>query len=209
MLWEVDIYPKPGQPDLIGDAVAADAADLQLADHLQVTAARGYLIQADLEREQVEKIAHELLADRVVEQTVVAPVGDEALSRAPDGQRQLIHVLPKPGVMDPVAQSALTAIADFGIQAEAVRTLKKYWVGELPPDKLELLWSKILANDAIEQVIVGPLDFEHLEVGSPYEFQLVTVPIREMDDEELARLSLQGQLYLEPHPRELMLRNRV
>ena len=33
--------------------------------------------------------------------------------------------------MDPVAQSAMAAIADFGLRAEAVRTLKKYAVGPL------------------------------------------------------------------------------
>ena len=48
----------------------------------------------------------------------------------------LVHVLPKPGVMDPVAQSVLSAIADFGIRAEAVRTLKKYWIGGLPEERL-------------------------------------------------------------------------
>jgi len=196
MLWEIDIYPAEGQPDLIGDQVAADTADLGLAENLAVTSARGYLIQASLDRDQVTRIAHELLADRVVERTVVAPVGEEALSRSPGDGRRLVHVLPKPGVMDPVAQSALTAIADFGFQAEAVRTLKKYWVEELPDEKLELLISKILANDAVEQVIVGPLRFERLEVGAPYEFKLVHVPIREMDDNELARLSLEDQLYL-------------
>jgi len=196
MLWEVDIYPKQGQPDLIGSGVAADAADLGLVEDLAVTAARGYLIQAALGRDDVERIARELLADPVVEKTVVAAVGDEALVRAPDGRPTLIHVLPKPGVMDPVAQSALTAIGDFGIEAEAVRTLKKYWIGDLPEEKLPTLCSKILANDAIEQVVVGALQLERLEVGSPYDFNAITVPIRQMDDESLERLSLEGQLYL-------------
>ena len=77
-------------------------------------------------------------------------------------------MLPKPGVMDPVAQSAMTAIADLGLQAEAVRTLKKFAVGRLARRKAALLCSKVLANDAIEQVIVGPLDLDRLEVGSPY-----------------------------------------
>ena len=98
--------------------------------------------------------------------------------------------------MDPVAQSAMQAIADFGLRAEAVRTLKKYAVGRLPDERLSLLCSKVLANDAIEQVIVGPLSFERLQVGSPYEFRLVTVPIRAMDDAALERLSREGQLYL-------------
>ncbi|NQU20975.1 MAG: phosphoribosylformylglycinamidine synthase, partial [Candidatus Nealsonbacteria bacterium] len=201
MLWEVDIYPADGQVDLIARQVAARAADLGLADDLHVAAARGYLIQGDLDRDQVARIADELLADRVVERTVVAPIGDAELTRAPAGRPGLIHVLPKPGVMDPVAQSVMAAIADFdlddlGSGAEAVRTLKKYWVAELDDDKRELLCAKILANDAIEQVIAGPLDFTRLEVGSPYDFKLVTVPIREMDDETLKRLALEGQLYL-------------
>ena len=196
MLWEIDIYPAQGQPDLIGDRVAGDTADLGLAKNLAVTAARGYLVQADLDREQVMRVADELLADRLVERTVVAPVGDAALGQPPAGRRQLVHVLPKPGVMDPVAQSALAAIADLGLEAEAVRTFKKYWIGDLPDDKLNLLISKILANDAVEQAIIGPLELERLEVGSSYDFHLVQVPIREMDDEALAELSLKGQLYL-------------
>jgi hypothetical protein len=87
MLWEVDIYPRPGQPDLLGSSVAADAADLGLADGLAVSAARGYLIQANVDRHQIERIAGELLADRVVERTVIAPVGDAALHRPPDSRQ--------------------------------------------------------------------------------------------------------------------------
>ena len=38
-----------------------------------------------------------------------------------------VTVLLKPGVMDPVAQSALAAAADLGVPLEAVATLRKYW----------------------------------------------------------------------------------
>jgi phosphoribosylformylglycinamidine synthase subunit PurSL len=196
MLWEVDIYAVEGQPDLGATDVAAVAAELHLVHDLAVTSARGYLIQGSIDRDQVVRIAGELLADRVVERTVVAPVGDAALTQLPAGRAHWIHVLPKPGVMDPVAQSAMEAIADFGIRAEAVRTMKKYAVGPLADDRLALLCSKVLANDAVEQVIVGPLSFERLQVGSAYEFRLVSVPIRAMDDAALKRLSLEGQLYL-------------
>jgi phosphoribosylformylglycinamidine synthase subunit PurSL len=196
MLWEVDIYAAEGQPDLIAQQTAADAADMGLVENLAVTAGRGYLVQGDLNAEQVHKIAAELLADTVVERTVVAPVGDGALTEPPEGAKHLVYVLPKPGVMDPVAMSAKQAIADFGIEAEEVRTLKKYWIGDLDEERLEALCTKILANDAIEQTIVGPLPFDKLEVGSPYDFKLVTVPIREMDDAALTKLALEGQLYL-------------
>ena len=201
MLWEVDIYPAEGQPDLLGRQASASAAELGLAANLSVVAARGYLIQADLDSSQVDRIAHELLADRVVERAVVAKVGDPRLAAgptngAPSHDTRLIHVLPKPGVMDPVAQSVMSAVADFGFQVEVIRTFKKYWVGGLPEERIEALCSKVLANDAIEQAIVGSLTFQHLEVGAPYQFRLTTVPIRQMDDAALRQLSLEGQLYL-------------
>lgn len=196
MLWEVDIYPAAGQPDLDALRVATDAAELGLSPQLKVAAARGYLVQGRFDRRQIERLARELLADEVVERFVVAPAGDASLEQAPGGRPQLVHVLPKPGVMDPVAQSALAAISDFNLQADAVRSLRKYWLGNLPEDKLPALCGKVLANDAIEQVVVGPLKFDRLEFGAPYEFKLVSTPIRELDDAALERLSREGQLYL-------------
>ena len=196
MLWEVDIYPAEGQPDRAARLVAGDAADLGLAQNLPVAAAAGYLIQGDLSRDEVARLAHELLADPVVERAVVGVVGEASLAVPPPGHERLVHVLPKPGVMDPVAQSALSAIQDFGLQADAVRTLRKYWLGPLPDDRFKLLLSKALANDAIEQVIVGPLTFDRLELGSEYRFALVHVPLLAMDDAALMKLSREGQLYL-------------
>ena len=196
MLWEVDIYPRSGQPNQAADDVVTEAADLGLP-RLCVTAARGYLIQGRLERDQVERLARELLADDVVETTVVAPVGDAALSKPPNGSSRLVHVLLKPGVMDPVAQSAISAIEDFEIRVDAVRTLKKYWLGDLSDEMVERLGKQILANDAIEQVIVGALNFDQLHVGSAYEFKLRRVPIRDLADDALMRLSREGQLYLQ------------
>ncbi|MHB1033981.1 MAG: phosphoribosylformylglycinamidine synthase subunit PurL [Pirellulales bacterium] len=196
MLWEVDIYPAEGQPDLAARRMAADAADLGLAAELPVTTARGYLIQGRLSRAEIDRLARELLADPIVERTVVGAAGDAILSCLPEGRSRLIHVLPKPGVMDPVAQSVVGAIADFGIQAEAVRTLKKYWFGTLAEETLSLVCSKLLANDAVEQVIAGPLGFDRLDFGQPYSFARVTVPIRELPDEALVKLSREGQLYL-------------
>ena len=85
-----------------------------------------------------------------------------AQSSFPAARPYLIHVLPKPGVMDPVAQSVMSAIDDFGLKAEVVRTLKKYWIDGLPPTASRTLCAKVLANDAIEQVIVGPLGLRRI-----------------------------------------------
>ncbi|MGN6135024.1 MAG: phosphoribosylformylglycinamidine synthase subunit PurL, partial [Aureliella sp.] len=109
---------------------------------------------------------------------------------------QVVHVLPKPGVMDPVAQSTLEALQDLSLPVDQVRTLRKYWLSDLDASALDRLCQKLLANDSIEQVVVGPLKLDRLEVGTPYSFQLVHVPIRQLDDEELKKLSREGQLYL-------------
>lgn len=201
MLWEVDIHPAAGQADLNARQVETAASELGIAEDLHVRSARGFLIQGELDEHQIARLASELLADVVVEETVVAAVGDQSLlslspSPFPLLPSTVIHVLPKPGVMDPVAASTQAAIADFGMKADAVRTLKKYWVDGLAEESVTQLCSKLLANDAIEQAIVGPLPFRRLEVGAPYQFKLTTMAIRAMGDEALRELSLKGQLYL-------------
>jgi phosphoribosylformylglycinamidine synthase len=195
MLWEVDIYAAYGSPDLAAERVAAEAADLGLPG-VQVQAARGFLIEGPLDEAAVTRIASQLLVDPIVERAVIGRPGEPSLSRPPHGFERLVHVLPRPGVMDPVAQSALAAIEDLELPAKRLRTLSKYWFGPLGDEALQLLSTKILSNGAIEQVIVGPLEWEQLEHGSAYRFELVTVPLRELDDAALERMSRQQQLYL-------------
>ncbi|MDG2407795.1 MAG: phosphoribosylformylglycinamidine synthase subunit PurL [Pirellulales bacterium] len=196
MLWQVDIYPAHGHLDRSAVEVINDATDLGF-EQLEVVTSRGYLLEGDLNAEQIRTITDQLLVDPVVERTVVAPVGDAELNKPPQKDLHPLHVLLKPGVMDPVAQSALSAITDLQINVKAIRTLKKYWLPDLENDLLTRLAGKILANDAIEQIVSGPLDFEQLHLGTPYEFELQTVPIRPLDSKELSDLSRTGQLYLQ------------
>jgi len=202
MLWEIDIYPLPGQPDFLGRAVATAAGDIGMPGTFQVRAAAGFLVEGALDATAIRRLAHELLADTVVERPVFAPVGDASLATPPadfssgSDAAQLVHVMLKPGVMDPVAQSAQQAIADFGLQADEVRTLRKFWLHGLTADRVKWLAQKILSNDSIEQVIIGPLHLDRLHLGSPYRLQLVRVPLRQLDDEGLRQLSRTGQLYL-------------
>ena len=196
MLWEVDIYPASGQADREASEVVADAADLGFSG-LEIATSRGYLLEGDLHPEDVRRIADQLLGDPVVERTVVAPVGSAELNQPPRKDLHPLHVLPKPGVMDPVAQSAMSAIADLQIDVSAIRTLKKYWLPELEDRAIERLARKILANDAIEQVVSGPLHFKQLQLGTSYDFDLKTVSIRDLDTAQLDQLSRSGQLYLQ------------
>ena len=202
-LWQVDIHPANGQPDSLGLAAVKSATELGIASDLAMEAAYGFLLQGDLDETQANKIANELLADPIAQKCVTAIVGQPTLN-APRSfsinDCTLIYSMPKAGVMDPVAQSTLNMLLGLKYPVEEVRTFRKYWVrsAQGAPEKsvIQRLCQKILANDSIEQVNVGPLQMEQLAVGAPYQFQLVMVPICDLDEDALMVLSKSGQLYL-------------
>jgi phosphoribosylformylglycinamidine synthase subunit PurSL len=195
-LWEIDIYPAAGEVDRGAQRIQAEAEDLGLATALELSTAHGYLIQGNVPADRLDRVARQVLADEIVERAVVGRIGDHVLEQSPGRGTQPVHVLLKPGVMDPVALTAQQTLTDLGLPVEAVRTFRKYWLPPLSDAVLSTLCGKVLANDSIEQIVVGPLRLERLELGAPYQFQLVTVPIRELDDDALLRLSREGQLYL-------------
>jgi len=205
-LWEIDIHPATGERDRAALRVVSAARELGLADqNLQVAAARGFLVQgAELDRGQAERLANELIGDLVVETPVVGEIADARLVSPParlapkDANVACVTVLLKPGVMDPVAQSTLAAAADLGVPLEAVSTVRKYWFAGASAEVVKNVSERLLANDAIEQIAIGPLAMKHLGAGQAYAFELRHVPIRELDDAALVRLSREGQLYLQP-----------
>ena len=195
-LWEVDIHPSVNQPDLEAQRVVAQAADLGLNPSFGIRTARGYLIEGELDADQMQSAASSLLADSIVESTRLLRVDKNSNGDISEDSSILIHVLPKPGVMDPVAQSALQALTDMSLPATAVRTVRKYWVDALTEDEIASLCKRVLANDSVEQVVLGSLQLDRLSIGRPYAFKLLTVAIREMQDIELEELSRSSQLYL-------------
>jgi phosphoribosylformylglycinamidine synthase subunit PurSL len=127
-----------------------------------------------------------------------APIPDELKNRLGEADVEamsVVHVLPKPGVTDPEAESARAILHDLGFAVENVRTVRTYRVAG-PTGALGGLIRRVLANDAVEQAVIGPLHFDRLGQGHPYQFRKVIVPIRSMNDDALNQLSLDGQLAL-------------
>jgi phosphoribosylformylglycinamidine synthase len=77
-----------------------------LANELQLRTARGYLVDGSLDRAQIEQLSQRLLSDAVVETTIIDEVGHRRLAESPIAGGRLVYVLPKAGVMDPVALTA-------------------------------------------------------------------------------------------------------
>jgi phosphoribosylformylglycinamidine synthase len=191
MLWEIEVRPRGHDAER-----ARVCEDVQLLTHGRsgkepvTDTSHGYLIEGDLTREQAEKLARDLLVDAVAEMGIVGALNEHA------GESRLATVLLKPGVMDPTALSVLDAARDLGIPVESVRTFRRYFGPPLSAEMQAVLFRKVLANEAVEQVVAGPLALEHLSLGTPYSFHLVTVRLRDMDDAALEKLSREGQLAL-------------
>ncbi|WP_075081992.1 phosphoribosylformylglycinamidine synthase subunit PurL [Mariniblastus fucicola] len=192
----MDLFPADGIPDRLAEDVLADAADLGLPADLKIKAARTFLVQGSISKEQAQEIANRLLVEPVVEHCVVAKAGSEVLSEIPNGFDRLINVMPLPGVTDPQAESALGAIKGLGFDASAVRTVKKYWISSLDDAHRETLTQKLLCNDSIETIVEGTLQLDRLDLGREYEFKKTLVQIAELDDDALVAISKEWQLSL-------------
>ncbi|WP_442509586.1 phosphoribosylformylglycinamidine synthase subunit PurL [Novipirellula sp. SH528] len=195
-LWQIDIYPAEGQVDREALRTQEEIHELGLHDNLDVDCARSFLIQGDFAHDEAVQLANTLLVDAVTERSVVAIAGQDVLNEPPGDSLTLVNVLPKPGVMDPVAASTIAAAKDIGFNVDAVRTLRKFWISDVEESVLDAICRRALSNDSVEQVVVGPLEMDQLDVGSAGQFELKTIPIRKLSDAELETLSKEGQLYL-------------
>ena len=191
MLWHLQIDPAAGREDGAGRQVADDAAELGLPGPWSVSASRGFLVEGDLTGDDLSRAAREVLADPIVEAFAVRRAGEGSGTNG----STVVHVLPKPGVTDPEAESALALLRDLGYAVEGVRTIRSYRL-DGPAEGLDRLVSRVLANDAVEQAVIGPLPFDRLGQGRPYAFRRVETPILGLDDAAMVHLSKVGQLHL-------------
>ncbi|MGP1272765.1 MAG: AIR synthase-related protein [Phycisphaerales bacterium] len=156
----------------------------------RVSTARVYLLEAHLSDEQQAILAHELLVDPVAE------VGSWSDETAP---AVVIEVHPLPGVMDPAAQSVADAIEWLtGVRA-AVQTARRYIFTGISQDEAERFVGTHLANTVVHRIHPGSFHPESLPRGAARAFELQRVPIRDLDDAGLERLSRDGHLFLDLH----------
>ena len=192
--YRVEVAVRPEFPDPIGSSVLSDIRDLGIEGVDDVRVVDVYLVWGDLAPEQVERIASELLADPVNQYGAVG----EPIAPPHRGAMRSVQVFRKPGVMDPVAASAMKGIRDLiGVDAGGVRPGRKYLLyGDLTEDDLTLIADRLLYNDAIEMVYSGDADVPHAPTPPEYAFERVEVDLSDASDEELLRISREWTLSL-------------
>ncbi len=191
-MWHLQIDPAGGQIDRAGARVAADAVELGLPGPWHVQAGRGFLIEGQVSEAEIHRVAATLLADPVVETFAIHPVGGLAAPSKTDSTT--VYVLPKPGVTNPEGDSACDLLRSVGLDVAHVRTLRSYRVSG-PAGALPDLIRRVLANDAVEQAVIGSFPFDRLGQGVSYTFRRVEVPIQGKTDAELLAISRAGQLH--------------
>jgi phosphoribosylformylglycinamidine synthase II len=191
--WRIEVFSREHSADVHGNSVLEDIRELGVDSVEAVQSAKVFLIEADFDKKIAERLAKELLTDSVSEEYYIGRSGAPAgLAKA-----TLIEVHLKSGVTDPVAESVMTAMTDMGVTAQNVRTARKYiLLGKISQTQTDTIARKILANDCIEDVIIGNEAEPPSPHLKPYELKITHWPVRDLDDDQLVALSKAKDLFL-------------
>ena len=188
-LVRIEVRPKPGQADPVGEAACRQARSLGLSDSpSRIDAASIYLIQGPIDERQAGRLAEELLADPVME--------DATIGSSPARGAALVEIHPRPGVMDPNAEAIESAVQSMlGVEVQ-VRTGRRYDMHGVDRETAQAVARRCLANSVIHAIHDEPYHPQAFPAGSPRELRTVTVPLDDMNDEALVRLSREAHFFL-------------
>jgi phosphoribosylformylglycinamidine synthase II len=202
MLWQVEIRQRRPESSHAARGVTEAARALGIEGCVRAEASVGWLVEGDLSRDDIERVAADLLCDPVSESWSVSGIGGPASGVAQPGDPAdaglpvVLHVLPRTGVTDPAGESAREAMRLLGFEARAVRSLRTYRLPPLSPEAIDRLAWKALASEAVHEVVTGPLAPRSLAGGGRWVFENRSVRLEGLDAEALARLSRERCLAL-------------
>jgi phosphoribosylformylglycinamidine synthase len=185
----IEVRPKAGVQDSRGTAVSRDGvASGLLSPGATVEVANVYLIEGELREADIRRIADELLADPVMESATIG-------ARTPTSG-SIVEVHPLPGVMDPDAEAVELGIrALLGVET-SVRTGRRYDLVGASAAESRRLAERVLANTMIHAVHEQPYVPREFPAAASHGAGVRDIPLLELNDEALARLSRDAHLFL-------------
>ncbi len=201
-IWRVEVSAKEPGPTVIDGPAGEVALDPAPEKQIALVQSRIFYLRGMLDQDATTVIARRLLCDPVVERFSVLEHGGARAEAASDPAGWGIEILPKPGVMDPVALSAERAMRDLGFGAVEVRTGRRLVCdGTVTPEELRCLVEGTLANTVIEDIhcFGGGRDEPPVEPfvePTAQQQELRSVALRDAGDAELLRISQDGHLFL-------------
>ncbi len=151
-----------------------------------------YFLRGDLSPTDLERLSNELLADPIIQEYHY-----QSADTVADDAGLVIEVGYKPGVTDLVAAHLLRRAQLLGIgSVEATATGTRYtFDGDLSAADLHQIAREVLCNDVIQTYALGTLSPAFVPQAEPSD-AVEIVPIRQVDDETLARMSVERVLFL-------------
>jgi phosphoribosylformylglycinamidine synthase II/phosphoribosylformylglycinamidine synthase I len=153
--------------------------------------ARIFFLRGNVSQAEVERIATELLADPVTEEFLIGTSSKGDASHTLDVSLQV-------GVTDPVAENLVKAASHLGINLEQAATGQHYKLyGNLSPQNLEELASKVFANTVIQRYAIDS------EIEPPFispkegDGLVEIIALTEASDDELLKISKERRLSLD------------
>lgn len=144
-----------------------------------------FWIQGTLNKGSIERLIKEVIVDPIIEEYSI----DKPLSR----EGTSITITYKPGVFDAEASTLKEVAHTLGYKIDRVKTGKRYILkGNLSREDIYLIRDRLLMNEMIQMEVVK-MDFPSPD---PYKFKKNIIPIREIDDKELLKISKEGLLAL-------------
>ena len=153
MKWKIEVRYKTIIPDVAGQVILEDIADLGISGADLVQTAKIYWIEGEFHVREVNRICAELLADPVTQDYFCQRADGCAELSATDTGVWTVEVRFKPGVTDAVGDSVVKGIHDLGISREsAAQTGEKFRLhGDLDVRTVESISRRLLANEVIQE----------------------------------------------------------
>jgi len=195
MDYRIEVFWQADLPDGRAADLLAQIAHLDLTRIQKVQVSDLYFLRGDLSSAELESLADELLADPVVEGYRFGPVGVAPPAGDPEAA---VEVGYRPGVTDPVAENLLRRAQLLSIGSVTAAATGKRYVFQghaLSPDDLHRVAREILYNDVIQSYTLGPLQPAFVPRAEPSD-EVEVVPLRDADDDTLARMSVERVLFL-------------
>jgi len=188
MIHRVEVRSKEGFGDPHAEGVFVHIRELGIRAVAGVRSARLFFLAGELSANDAEQVAAHLLTDPVVEEHFVGSSDGDGCA--------VVEVHRKPGVMDPVAASTEQAIRDMHLEITSVRTARRYELaGDVSDADRETIARKLLANPVIEDIRYEAYTPPEVQTVA-YELEIIEVPIRDLDEAGLEKLSDDNEMFL-------------
>lgn len=167
-----------------------------LAGAESVRTSRRYFLEGGFDVDAARAVATPMLHEAILEDAVALTEGDRN-NAIEDSGRYAIEIHLKPGVMDPASASIRDELTAIGLDVANVRTARRFEVGgSFSQDELLHAIRARLANDCIEDVVLGTAGVHPAPQPPNKPFELQQVALRDLDATALQKLSREGSLFL-------------